>query len=479
MQQPLNIYEIHVGSWKKKEDGAPYSYAELAGELAPYLKQMGYTHVELMPIAEHPFYGSWGYQVCGHYAPTARYGSPEELMQFVDGMHEAGIGVILDWVPAHFPKDAHGLFEFDGEPLYGCSNEYREHRGWGTVRFDIGRAEVRSFLISNAVYWIEKFHVDGLRVDAVSAMLYPDGVQEAGAHGERLCTEAVEFFQRLNTYLCAVYPDVMTVAEEASAWKHITGFENGGLGFSLKWSMGWMNDSLSYLATAPQERSGLHDRMTFSSTYAYDEHYVLPISHDEVVHGKGSLLGRCAGEYRTKFAETRTFMTYMMTHPGKKLTFMGCELGAFREWDHEREQEWFLTEYEMHGKMQLFTACLNRFYLSTPALWQGDGDSKSFAWLDADDAAHCLLSYRRIAPDGTELTVLLNFSQASFPNHPLAVSEGGIYEEVFNTDEQRFGGTGMRNAGALCTVWYRRGTYTHAVRLNVPASSALILRRIR
>ena len=483
-EQPINIYEVHLGSWKKHEDGSYYTYAELATELATYVKQMGYTHVELMPVSEHPFDGSWGYQVCGYYAPTSRYGTPQDFMAFVDAMHEAGIGVILDWVPAHFPKDAHGLYEFDGQPLYEYQGWDRiEHEGWGTRRFDVGREEVQSFLISNAVYWIENYHVDALRVDAVASMLYLDYDKRPGewvpnVYGNNKCLEAIAFFKKLNSYFAGNYPDVMTIAEESTAWANITGFENDGLGFSLKWNMGWMNDSLAYAEEDPLWRKYHHNRMNFSLTYSFSEKFVLPISHDEVVHGKKSLLDRMPGPYEQKFAGARTYLTYMMTHPGKKLRFMGCELGMFREWDFEGELEWFLLDYDMHRKMQLFTAELNHLYLRTPALWDRDDSWDTFRWIDADNAEQSILSYRRVAKDGKEIVVLLNFLPVKREHFLLAVPQDGLWEEIFNTDDTRYGGEGNLNPGRRRTVPCMLREYTRAVEITVPAMGAVILRRV-
>ncbi len=484
LRQPINIYELHAASWKRHEDGSYYSYAELARELCNYVKQMGYTHIELMPLSEHPFDGSWGYQVCGYYAPTARHGSPEELMAFVDTMHEAGIGVILDWVPAHFPKDAHGLYEFDGQPLYEYQGKDRmEHSTWGTRCFDVGREEVQSFLVSNAVYWAEKFHVDGLRVDAVAAMLYLDFDRKPGewtpnVYGDNKNLEAIAFFQKLNGVMAREYPDVMTIAEESTSWERITHFEDGGLGFTLKWNMGWMNDALSYIQEDPLWRKYHHQKMNFSLTYAFGEKYVLPISHDEVVHGKKSLLDRSPGEYAQKFAGTRAFMTYMMTHPGKKLMFMGCEIGMFREWDFADQIEWFLLQYDMHASLQLFTAELNQFYLASPALWECDGGWEGFSWIDADNAEQSIYSYRRIDRRGRELIVLLNFTPVKREDFLLAVPKKGRYEEVFNSDERRFGGSGVTNAGELVTEPCMLRGGEQAIRIAVPPMSGVIFRRV-
>ena len=484
MRQPINIYEVHAASWKRHEDGSYYGYAELAAELVTYVKQMGYTHVELMPLSEYPFDGSWGYQVCGYYAPTARHGTPEELKAFVDTMHEAGIGVILDWVPAHFPKDAHGLYEFDGQPLYEYQGKDRmEHPTWGTRCFDVGREEVQSFLISNAVYWAEKFHVDGLRVDAVAAMLYLDFDRKPGewtpnVYGDNKNLEAIAFFQKLNGVMAREYPDVMMIAEESTSWEKITHLEDGGLGFTFKWNMGWMNDVLSYIKEDPIWRKYHHNKINFSLTYAFGERYVLPISHDEVVHGKLSLLDRNPGEYEQKFAGTRAFMTYMMTHPGKKLMFMGCEIGMFREWDYADQIEWFLLQYDMHAALQLFAAELNHLYLASPPLWEVDDGWDGFSWIDADNADQSIFSYRRIDRRGRELIVLLNFTPVKREDFLLAVPKKGRYEEVLNSDERRFGGTGVTNAGELrsepCTL--RGGE--QAIRVTVPPMSGVIFRRV-
>ncbi len=486
MEQPINIYEVHLGSWRLHEDSTPLSYAELAVELASYVKQMGYTHIELMPVSEYPFDGSWGYQVCGYYAPTSRFGDPKDFMAFVDSMHEAGIGVILDWVPAHFPKDAHGLYEFDGQPLYEYQGADRmEHKSWGTRCFDVGREEVQSFLISNAVFWLEKYHIDGLRVDAVASMLYLDYDRRPGEwipniYGENKNLEAIAFFRKLNSCLAEKYPDVMTIAEESTAWANVTGFENNGLGFSLKWNMGWMNDTLSYAQEDPLWRCDHHNQMTFSIAYAFSERFVLPISHDEVVHGKKSFLDRMPGDYDMKFAGARVFMAYMMTHPGKKLMFMSSELGQFREWDYAGQVEWFLLDYEKHAKLQYYNAKLNRFYLEHPELWQRDQYwMDGFEWIDADNREQSILSYRRKDAKGNELIVLLNLLPQKREDYLVAVPYAGIYEEVFNSDAEEFGGEGNLNPGQHRTEPCLIRNYGRAIRITVPPMSATVFRCVR
>ena len=480
-EEPFNVYEVHLGSWRRHEDGTVFSYSEIAAELATYVKQMGYTHIELMPVAEHPFDGSWGYQVCSYYAPTARFGTPADFMGFVDTMHEAGIGVILDWVPAHFPKDAHGLYEFDGQPLYEYQGWDRiEHEGWGTRRFDVGRNEVESFLISNATFWFDKYHVDGLRVDAVASMIYLDYDKRPGewvpnVYGNNRCLEAIAFFRKLNLHIKGKFPDALMVAEESTAWSNVTTFENEGLGFDMKWNMGWMNDTLAYAETDPLFRKYSHEKTTFSLTYAFSERYVLPISHDEVVHGKKSFLDKMSGDYWQKFASARAFLGYMMTHPGKKLFFMGSEIGQFREWDFASQIEWFLLDYESHAKFQYYVASLNHFYLASPALWQKDDSWDGFVWIDADDREHSLLSYRRIDREGKELIVVLNFTPVVHDDFWLRVPESGTYEEVFNSDEVRFGGSGVINEGQRKAEGnpYQKGE--NILRLRIPPLGMTIL----
>jgi len=479
--EPMNVYELHLGSWRRHEDGTPFTYSELATELATYVKQMGYTHVELMPVAEHPFDGSWGYQVCSYYAPTARFGSPTDFMGFVDTMHEAGIGVILDWVPAHFPKDAHGLYEFDGQPLYEYQGWDRiEHEGWGTRRFDVGRNEVESFLISNATFWFEKYHVDGLRVDAVASMIYLDYDKRPGewvpnVYGNNRCLEAIAFFRKLNMHIKGRFPDVLMIAEESTAWSNVTTFDNDGLGFDMKWNMGWMNDTLSYAETDPLYRKYVHEKTTFSLTYAFSERYVLPISHDEVVHGKKSFLDKMSGDYWQKFASARAVFGYMMTHPGKKLFFMGSEIGQFREWDYASQIEWFMLDYESHAQFQYYVASLNHLYLASPALWQRDDSWDGFVWIDADDRERSLLSYRRRDREGNEMIVVLNFTPVVHNDFWLRVPEVGVYEEVFNSDEIRFGGSGVVNEGDLEATVNPYREEENVLRMTVPPLGMTIL----
>ena len=469
--EPMNIYELHLGSWKRHEDGSYYTYSEIAAE-----------HIEIMPIMEHPFYGSWGYQVCSYYAPTSRYGSAYELMGFVDSMHEAGIGVILDWVPAHFPKDEHGLCEFDGQPLYEYQAYDRmENAVWGTRRFDVGRNEVQSFLVSNAMFWIEKYHVDGLRVDAVSSMLYLDygkgqGEWTPNVYGDHRCLEAIAFFKKLNGAIKEFYPDVLMIAEESTAWPHVTGFENDGLGFDLKWNMGWMNDTLSYAKLDPIYRKYHHEKMTFSLTYAFSEKYILPISHDEVVYEKRSLLDKMSGDYWQKFAGARALAGYMMTHPGKKLTFMGCEIGQFKEWDHTREIEWFLLEYESHAKLQHYISELNHLYLETPALWQVDDSWDGFKWIDPDDRNRSILSYRRIDKQGKEVIVVINFTPVVRHGFSLGVPYEGVYEEIFNSDAEEFGGSGVLNSDELHTLAEITNYLPARLTLSLPPLGMTVLR---
>ena len=485
---PLNIYELHALSWKTKEDGTYLSYTELASVLPPYVKQMGYTHVEIMPVMEHPFSGSWGYQVCGYYAPSSRQGTPKDFMFLINELHKAGIGVILDWVPAHFPKDAHGLYEFDGQPLYEYQGRDKmEHAGWGTRRFDVGRNEIECFLISNAAFWAEKYHADGLRVDAVASMLYLDFEKNPGewlpnSKGDNRCLEAVAFFRMLNSYMKKEYPDVMMIAEESTAWPHVTSFEGeDGLGFTMKWNMGWMNDFLSYVETDPYFRKHVHEKLTFSMMYAFNESYILPISHDEVVHGKKSFLDKMPGEYNLKFSGARAFMTYIICHPGKKLSFMGSEIGQFREWDYASEIEWFLLDYEMHAKMQRFTAELNHLYLARKELWECDSSWDGFKWIDADNKDESILSFRRISRKGDELIITVNLTPVERPSFHLGVPYLGEYEVLLCSEDEIYGGRRNEKGKiykAFECVTYRQNGFDNAIIYPLPPMSATILRAI-
>ena len=481
--KPINIYEVHLGSWRKCGDEF-FSYREIAEELSVYVKQMGYTHVEIMPVAEHPFDGSWGHQVCGYYAPTSRYGEPDDFRAFVDKMHEAGIGVILDWVPAHFPKDAHGLYEFDGRPLYEYQGADRiEHASWGTRRFDVGREEIQSFLVSNAIWWLKEYHIDGLRVDAVSSMLYLGYDKKLSecfpsVCDDKKCLEAVAFFKKLNSAVKELCPDALMIAEESTAFPSVTGFENDGLGFDIKWDMGWINDTLEYTQLDPMCRKNQHNKMTFSIAYAFGERYVLPISHDEVVHGKLSLLDRMPGGYEDKFAGARAFAAYMMTHPGKKLMFMGIEIGQFREWDYMGEIEWFLLDYDMHAKLQLYFSDLNHFYLKNPSLWKLDSDPRGFEWINADDDENGIISFRRTDCEGDEVVVVLNFTHHKRQNYEFGVPIAGVYKEVFNSDDVKYGGSGVLNIADMRTFERTNGKYLFSLKADIPAFGAVIFKRI-
>ena len=483
LDSPVNIYEVHAGSWKRHGDGSVLSYHELARELIPYVKRMGYTHIELLPIMEYPYDPSWGYQVTGYYAPTHRYGTPRQFAEFVDACHGAGLGVIMDWVPAHFPKDENGLYEFDGSCCYELSDpEMREHPDWGTRIYDYAKPEVRSFLISNAVYWLKEFHIDGIRVDAVASMLYLDYNREhyqPNRFGGRENLDAIEFLRQLNAAAFAVNPDVLMIAEESTAFPMITkpGYD-GGLGFLFKWNMGWMNDMLSYMKLDPLFRKGGHDKLTFSMTYAYSENFILPLSHDEVVHGKLSLIGRMPGSYDEKFSGVRAFLAYQMAHPGKKLNFMGNEFAQFIEWNYKQGLDWLLLDYERHRQMQTFTAALNHFYLKNSPLWQNDSDWDGFRWISCDDRDNSVVALRRIDRRGREVIAVCNFCPVKRTGYRLGLPGAGWYEPVFCSDDAAFGGTGQKVpiVHAVRKPW---NSFTHSGEFTIPPMSVTFYKRRR
>ena len=483
---PLNIYEIHADSWKKKNDGSPLSYRELAHELAPYVKQMGYTHVELMPITEYPYDGSWGYQVCGYYAPTSRFGTPHDFMYFVDYMHSSGIGVILDWVPAHFPKDEHGLYEFDGTRTYEYQGDDKtENPGWGTRRFDTGRNEVQSFLMSNALFWLRNYHIDGLRVDAVASMLYLDYDKKPGewfpnSFGGNECLESIAFFKKLGDLIREEFPDALFIAEESTAFANVSKPEKyGGLGFTHKWNMGWMNDVLDYFSTDPLFRKHKQNKLTFSMMYAFSENFMLPISHDEVVHGKKSLLDKMPGEYEQKFAGLRAFLMYMMTHPGKKLLFMGSEIGQFTEWNYKDSVEWFLLDYDMHAKTQMFVRDLNHIYLENSELWEIDYSWDGFEWIDCDNCSESIISYYRRNKAGEELIIALNFTPVERKGYKLGVKSGGEYADIINSDDLIYGGSGKVNVSPVKAEKIRTKYFDYTITVDLPPLGGFIMRKIK
>ena len=480
---PMNIYEIHAGSWRKYPDGNFFNYQKLADELIPYLKEMHYTHVQLMPIMEYPYDGSWGFQTTGYYAPTSRYGTPSDFMAFVDKLHGEGIDVILDWVPSNFPTDDFGLARFDGSPLYESNDPKTSKRdSWGTCLFNYARFEVTSFLVSCAMFWLDKYHIDGLRIGALSSMLYLDygkteGEWEPNKFGGKENLDAVDFVKRLNTAVHMYHPDVMMFAEENTSWPKLTHkIEDGGLGFDFKWNMGWMNDMLHYMSLNSMWRPFNHDSLTFSFYYAFSEKFLLPISHDEVSHGKGSLIKQMPGKYDEQFAGVRAFITYMYAHPGKKLVFMGTEIGQFDEWNHEEAIQWDLLEFEKHKKLRTFFKELNKFYLDCKPLYELDTVWKGFDWIHHDDYTNSVIAFKRTDKNGDEIVSVCNFQPIRRDEYCIGVPKYGLYDEVFNSDEERFGGSGVVNGNNIKTEVMKIHGFDQGLSLTLPPLSVIYLR---
>ena len=481
--QPMNVYEVHLGSWKHSEEGKELSYRELAHKLVDYVKEMNYTHVELLPVTEYPYDKSWGYQTTGYFSPTSRYGTPEDFMYFVDTCHQNNIGVILDWVPGHFTKDAHGLYEFDGTCCYEYSDTRKmEHEGWGTRVFDYGRNEVKSFLTSSAVSWIEDYHIDGIRVDAVSSMLFLNYCRDEdkcarNIYGGFENLEAIDFIKNLNLYVKENYPGVIMIAEESTSYPKVTAaVEHGGLGFDFKWNMGWMNDSLDYLETDPFFRKGVHNKFTFSMHYAFSENFILPISHDEVVHGKKSLLDKSPVPYEDKFANFKAFLGYMYAHPGKKLTFMGIDIAQFIEWDEERELDWLLMLYPKHIFTHRYVKELNKYYKSTPALWENDSDWDGFRWHVVDDNNNNVFAFSRRDRSGKEVLVVSNFSNQILKNYEIGVDTWGSYKIVLNTDAKKYDGLAITNRN-LKTNNKEKNEFKYTLGVNIPPYATMYIEK--
>ncbi|MGO9258334.1 MAG: 1,4-alpha-glucan branching protein GlgB [Bryobacteraceae bacterium] len=484
LKSPVSIYEVHLESWMRGPMGQPLTYREMAVKLVEYARRMGYTHLEMLPVMEHPFSGSWGYQVIGYFAPTSRFGTPDEFKYLVDCCHQAGIGVIVDWVPAHFPKDAHGLVFFDGTALYEHADPRKgEHREWGTLVFNYGRNEVRVFLISNALFWLQEYHIDGLRVDAVASMLYLDYSRQPGEwlpnqFGGNENLEAIDFIRRFNE-LAHKVPGAFTVAEESTAFPGVSKpVYLNGLGFTMKWNMGWMHDMLSYFSKDPVYRKFEHNHITFSLLYAFTENFVLPISHDEVVHGKGSLLNRMPGDEWRQFANVRAFLAYMWMHPGKKLLFMGQEIGQREEWNHNAGVRWELLEFEPHRKLQALMRELNRFYRENPALYEVDFHYTGFEWVDFRDVEHSVIAFLRRAEDPRDfLLICCNFTPVPQKGYEFGVPEEGFYEEVLNTDSALYGGSGMGNGGAVSSKPVPKHDRKHSIAVTLPPLAVVVFRK--
>ena len=481
--RPMSVYEIHLGSWRRGPEGRFLTYRELARDLVPYVRDLGFTHIELLPVMEHPFAGSWGYQVIGFFAPTSRFGTPEDFKWFVDACHRGGIGVILDWVPGHFPKDQHGLARFDGTALYEHADPRQgEHQDWGTLIFNYGRPEVRSFLLSNALYWIEEFHVDALRVDAVASMLYLDYSRKAGEwvankFGGRENLEAIEFLQQLNTVVGAAHPDVSIIAEESTSWPSVSRpVHLGGLGFAYKWNMGWMHDILGYCKQDPVHRKYHHNQITFSLWYAYTENFVLPLSHDEVVHGKGSLVNKMPGDVWRRHATLRALYGYMFAHPGKKLLFMGGELAQLREWNHDGELDWALLDEPLHSGMHRWVRELSHHYLGAAALWERDYDREGFAWIDCHDFENSVISFvRRGAAPEAVAVIVVNFTPTVRYGYRIGVPPAGAYRERLNSDAEAYGGSNVGNQGRVAIEAHPSHGFEQSIQLTVPPVAFLLL----
>jgi 1,4-alpha-glucan branching enzyme len=484
LTEPMSIYEVHLGSWKRKEDNEWLTYRELADDLVKYVSEMGYTHIELLPVAEHPFDASWGYQVTGYYAPTSRFGSPDDFMYFVDKCHQNNIGVIVDWVPAHFPKDGHALSFFDGTHLYSHEDPRKgEHPDWGTYIFNYGRNEVRNFLIANALFWLEKYHIDGLRVDAVSSMIYLDFSREEGEwipneHGGNENLAAIEFLQQANHVIHDKYPGAMTIAEESTAWPMVSRPTYlGGLGFTFKWNMGWMHDTLSYMSKDPVYRKYEHNKLTFSMMYAFSENFVLSLSHDEVVHGKGSLMNKMPGDWWQKFAQVRLLFGYQYTHPGKKLNFMGADIGQWAEWSEARSLDWHLMDTPTHQQLNHWVADLNRLYKEQPALYEKDFASEGFQWIEANDAQNSVYTYIRYANDPSKfLVIACNFTPVPRENYRVGVPEAGHYDELINSDAEQYGGGNTGNYGGFHTDPVAAHNHSQSLNLTIPPLGMVIMK---
>lgn len=474
--QPMLTYEVHLGSWRRNAEGKSLTYRELADQLVNYVKDMNYTHIEFMPLCEHPFDGSWGYQATGYYAATSRFGTPDDLRYLIDKAHQAGIAVIMDWVPGHFCKDDHGLRDFDGRNLYESDNPQRaDNAGWGTTNFDYGRTEVQSFLISNAIFWMDQYHIDGLRIDAVANMLYLDygrknGEWQPNKHGGNGNLEAIDFLHKLNETVFREYPQALMIAEESTSWPNISKpVYMGGMGFNYKWNMGWMNDILRYCSLDPIYRKWHHDKITFSMMYAFSENFVLPLSHDEVVHGKCSLINKMPGDYWQKFAGLRGFFGYWMAHPGKKLLFQGGEFGQFVEWKWNDSLDWHLPEkYEMHTKMLAYSKALNKFYVDHKEFWQVDFDWGGFEWIDCDNADDSVISFIRRADNGDFVIAISNFTPAVRHGARFGVPEAGTYEEVFNSDAAEFGGSNVINENDIPSQDVPWNNKSYSIQITVP-----------